>query len=455
MKWLKWFGVALGVIVLILAAVPFFFSLESYIPRIEKEISARIKEPVKIASLRAAGLPLPHITVGGVTVGKTEDIKVGKVTVTPDLFSLLGSTKIIKSIEIDDLVLTQKAIDKIPVWTKPEGGKPGKRAGAEPSAPAVRVGSIKLDNAIVKLQQATFGPFDAKLNLSGEGNLESASIVTQDGKLKATVKPDGSNFLVDAIAKGWKLPAGPAIHFDELVLKGVATLNDANFSDVRAKLYGGTVAGKATVGWAKGIQLKGNADVSQVEIKPMLLALGKPATLSGKLNAKPVFSANAANADQIGNALRLETPFDVQNGVLHGVDVKKAATSLISRDGGKGGETRFDKLSGHLAMDRGTRRLTQLNIVSGSLAGDGNVTISPADELSGKVNVNVKAAGTSANVPLNVAGTMESPLLYPTGGTVAGAALGTAVAGPLGTGVGAKVGQWTEGLFGKKEEKKK
>jgi uncharacterized protein involved in outer membrane biogenesis len=408
---------------------------------------------VKIGNLRASGLPLPHLTVSGVTVGKTEDIKVGKVTVTPDLFSLLGSTKIIKSIEIDQLVLTQKAIDKIPGWTKPEGGKPGKAAPSQP--PAVRVESIKLDDATLKLQQATFGPFDARLELSGEGNLTSASITMRDGKLKATIKPDGANFLVDASAKGWKPPAGPAIHFDEFAIKGVATLNDANFSDVRAKLYGGTVSGKAAVSWAKGIQLKGNADVNQVEIKPMLLALGKPATLSGKLTAKPVFSANASKPDQIANALHLETSFDVHNGILHGIDVKKAATSLISKEGGKGGETRFDKLSGHLAMDRGTRRLTQLNIVSGSLAGDGNVTISSGDELSGRVNVNIKAAVASASVPLNVTGTMESPLLYPTGGTMAGAALGTAVAGPLGTGVGAKVGQWTEGLFGKMKEKKK
>ena len=455
MKWLKWIGGVLGAIVLLLAAVPFFFSLDDYIPRIEQEISARLKEPVKIGSLRASGLPLPHVTVGGVSIGKTEDIKVGKVTVTPDLFSLFGSTKVIKSIEIDQLVLTQKAIDKIPAWTKPESGKPGKPAAAA-SPPAVRVESIKLDNAVVQLQKATFGPFDAKLNLSGEGNLESASIVTQDGKLKATIKPDKSNFLIDAVAKGWRLPVGPAIHFDELAIKGVATLNDANFSDIRAKLYGGTVAGKATVAWAKGIQVKGNANVNQVEIKPMLQALGRPATLSGKLTAKPVFSASASRADQLANALRLETPFDVQNGVLYGVDVKKAATSLISKDGGKGGETRFDKLSGHLAMDRGTRRLTQLNIVSGSLAANGNVTISPRDELSGKVNANIKSGVGSASVPLNVAGTVENPLLYPTGGTMAGAAVGTAILGPgVGTSVGAKVGQWTEGLFGKKEEKKK
>jgi hypothetical protein len=168
-----------------------------------------------------------------------------------------------------------------------------------------------------------------------------------------------------------------------------------------------------------------------------------------------VFSADAAKAEQLANALRLETPFDVQNGVLHGTDIKKAATSLISRDGGKGGETRFDKLSGHLAMDRGTRRFTQLNVVSGSLAADGNVTISPKDDLSGRINTKVQSSVGSAGVPLNVTGTVASPLLYPTGGTVAGAAAGTAVLGPgVGTSVGAKVGQWTEGLFGKKEAKK-
>lgn len=454
MKWLKWIGLFFGVIVLILAAVPFFITLDNYIPRIEKEISTRIKEPVKIGSLRASGLPLPHVTVTGIAVGKTEDIKVGKVTVTPDLFSLLGATKVIKSIEISQLVLTQKGIDKIPEWAAPDGGKPGKGGTPAPvGPPAVRVQSVKLDDATLKLDQATFGPFDARLELSADGSPVSADIVTRDGKLKATVKPDGQRFLIDASAKAWKPPAGPALQFDELTIKGVATVDAADLTDVRAKLYGGTVAGKLAAGWKSGFQVKGEAEVSQVEIKPLLVALGKPATLSGKLNAKPVFSASAAKADQLGAALKLETPFDVQNGILHGVDIKKAATSLINRDGGKGGETHFDRLSGHLAMDRGTRRLTQLNVASGSLAADGAVTISPRDELTGKINANIKSSVASASIPLNVTGTMESPLMYPTGGTVAGAALGTAVAGPLGTGIGAKVGQWTEGLFGKKEKK--
>ena len=450
MKWLKILGGLVVVLVLALAAIPFFISLDDYIPRIEQEVSARIKEPVKIGSLRAAALPLPHMTARGVAVGKSEDIKVGKVTVTPDLWSLGSATKVIRSIEIDGLVLTQNAVDRIPAWIPP-GAKPG--ASVEPAA--VRVESIKLDDALIKLQKATFGPFDARLNLDAGGNLVDASVVGRDGKLKAHIKPERSNYVIEAVAKDWTPPVGPAIHFDELTIKGVATAHDADLNDIRGRLYGGNVAGKVTGTWKKGFQLKGSGDVNQVEIAPVLKALGRPLSLSGKVTARPVtFSASASRADQLVNALRLETPFDVQNGVLHGVDVVKAATSLISRDGGKGGETRFDKLSGHLAMDRGTRRLTRLNVVSGSLSGEGNVTVSPRDELSGRVIARVKAVSVaSASVPLNVSGTVSSPILLPTGGTVAGAALGTAVAGPLGTAAGAKVGQWAEGFLGKKEKK--
>jgi uncharacterized protein involved in outer membrane biogenesis len=457
MKWLKWGGLALVGIVLILAVVPLFISLNEYIPQIEREISARIMEPVKIGGLRAGGLPLPHVTVTGIAVGKTEDIKIGKVTVTPALLSLLGTTKVIRSIEIENLVVTQNAIDRIVALTPP-AAKPG--APAEP--PAVRVESIHLAGAVLKLEKATFGPLDARLGLASDGNLESASLATADGKLRARVKPEGGRYLIDASAKNWILPVGAAILFDELTVKGVATLKDASFSEVRAKLYGGTVSGSVHLGWpTKGLQLKGMAAVIQVEIGSLLQAMGKPKSMSGKLNANPEFSANAPAADQIADYLRLDTPFDIQQGVLHGMDISKAATSLISKDAGKGGETRFDRLSGHLAMDRGTRRLTQLNIASGSLSADGQVTISPKDALSGRINATVKAVSVATGaVPLNVTGTLDRPLVYPSGGTMAGAAAGTAVLGPgLGTAVGVRAGKFaeglTEGLFGKKEEKKK
>ena len=446
MKWLKRIGIVLGVIILILAIVPFFISLDDYIPQIEKEIAARLKEPVSIKKISFSALPTPHVTVDGITVGKTQDVKLGKVTVTPDLFSLLGTTKVIRSIEIDSLVLTQKAIDRIPAWSKADSAK-----AQEP--PPVRVESIRLDNAVVKLDKTNFGPFDARVRLGSTGEPQEASITTQDGKLKALVTPDKSNYRIDASAKSWKLPTGPAIVFDELAIKGVATLNDANFSQISAKLYGGTVNGKAAVDWRKGLQLKGSLDLNQVELKQLVRLLSPGTNVSGRLNAKPVFSASAAGANQLINALRLETPFEVKNGVLHGVDIKQAATNLI-KQGSTGGETRFDQLSGRLNMERGGYRFTQLKIASGVLAADGNVNISPAKELSGRVNAKVGSGLASAGIPLDVSGTVDHPMLLPTRAALAGAAAGTLLAPGLGTGLGAKAGQALESLFGRKEENK-
>lgn len=447
MKWLKRILIALALLLAIAVALPFFISLNDYIPQIEKEVSTRIKEPVSITSIKFNSLPLPHITVGGITVGTTDDIRIGKVLVTPDLFSLLQSTKVIKSIEIDSLTLTQKGFDKIQTWAKPDSATPPQQP------PQVRVGNVRLNNALVKFGKASFGPFDALVTLDSKGDPEGVSIATQDGKLKAFIKPDHSNYLIDASAKAWTLPAGPSLVFDELIIKGVATLNDANFSQVSARLYGGTANGKAAISWQKGLQLHGNFDVRQVETQK-IAAMLSGTHVSGRLTARPVFSVSAASADQLMNALRLETPFNVQNGVLYGIDIQKAATNLV-KQGTTGGETRFEELSGHLVMEHNSYRFTQLKIASGALAVDGNVNVSPKKELSGRIDAQVKAIGTSAKVPLNVAGTVDAPLLYPSGGTMAGAAVGTVLMGPgVGTSVGAKVGGWVEGLFGRKEDKK-
>jgi uncharacterized protein involved in outer membrane biogenesis len=443
MKWLKGMLIGLGLLLAIAVALPFFFSLNDYVPQIEKAVSDKLKEPVTIKSIKLTALPLPHVTVDGITVGTTDDIKIGKVLVTPDLFSLLQSTKVIKSIEIDSLVLTQKALDKIPLWSKPDTAR---------SPTQFRVKIIRLNNVQVNYGKASLGPFDVLVSLDSKGEPERASIATQDSKLKALIKPNQSNYLIDVSATAWQLPVAPPIVFDELSIKGVATLKDANLNQVSARLYGGTANGKATVSWQKGMQLSGNFDVHQVEMQKIAPMLSFKARVSGRLSAKPAFSASAASADQLMNVLHLETAFNVQNGVLHGVDIQKAATSLIKK-GATGGETRFDQLSGHLVMDQSGYRFTQLKISSGTLAVDGNVNVSPMNKLSGRVNAHVKAVG--ANAPLNVTGTVDEPLLYPTAGTVAGAAVGTAIMGPgFGTSVGAKIGGWAEGLFENKEEEK-
>jgi uncharacterized protein involved in outer membrane biogenesis len=440
MKWIKRILIPLAVLLVIALALPFFITLNDYIPRIEKAVSARLKEPVSIKSIQFGALPLPHVTVDGITVGKTDDIRMGKVLLTPDLFSLLQSRIVIKTVEIEALILTPQAIDKIPSWTKSDTTE---------QAPPVRVENIRLNNARVQFGKASLGPFDARVSLDRQNEPQNASITTQDGKLKVLIKPDKSNYLIDASAKSWTWPLGPALVFDELIIEGVATLHDVNLRKVSAKLYGGTALGTTTISWQKNWRFNGHLDIKQVELQQVAPLLSPGTRISGKLHANPVFSASADSADHLMNALRMDTLFNIQNGALHGVDIQQAATTQI-KQGTTGGVTRFEQLSGHLVVENGSHHFTQLKIASGALAADGSLSVSPRKELSGRINAQVQAAGISATVPLNVGGTVHAPLLYPTGGTMAGAAVGTVILGPgLGTTLGAKIGGWLGGLFDK------
>ncbi len=446
MKYWKPIGGVVAVLLVLAALLPLFISLNDHIPRIEAEASASLQQPVKIQSLKFALLPVPHLTIVGIAIGKTADISLGKVVLTPDVHSLLDATKILKSVEIDSLLLTRKGIDGMAAWARTNAAKP-------PSGTSVRIENIHLDKVVVRLEKMEFGPFEARVQLDTAGAPKEASLATKDGKLKARITPDKAGYLIDVGATAWTLPAGPPLVFDELVMKGVATANDLRLGEVKAKLYGGTVLGKMDIDWQKGLKISGNFDIRELEMRQLAPLLSPGTRVSGRLTAKPSFSATAASTEQLAHALRLDTAFQVRNGVLHGVDIQHAATHLI-KQGTTGGETRFDHLSGHLVVAQGSQHFTQLEIASGALAADGKVSITPKKELSGRINAQIKAVGTSAKVPLNVGGTISSPLLYPTGGTVAGAAIGTVILGPgMGTSVGAKVGGWAERLFDKDKPK--
>lgn len=445
MKWFKRLLVLFAVLVAALAVLPLFVSLGDYRPHIERLLSEKLKEPVAIKRVRLAGLPLPHVIVDGVEIGKA-DIRVGRIAVTPDLLSMLSATKVIRSIDIDGLVLNQRALDRIPAWIRAD-------PMAKPADFTVHVRAIVLDDALLQLQKATFGPFDARISLAANGFPERADITARDGKFKAKVIPSGGKFGIEVDARGWRPPAGPPILVDELQIRGVATTTAASLSEVRAKLYGGTLSGATTLDWRKGVQLKGSYQVNGIELRDLVPLFSPKTRISGRLTAKPVFSGSAPSAGQLQNVLKLETPFDIRDGVLQGVDIRKAASSLLTRD--SSGQTRFDTLSGHYALDRGTQRITSLKVASGSLAADGNVTIAPNKSLSGRINAQLGTGKlASATVPLNVSGTLDSPMALPTGASVTGAALGTAVLGPgVGTSVGAKIGNWAEGLFGGDKKK--
>ena len=437
MKWLKRIVVVVVVLAALVAAVPFFVTLNDYVPELEKELSAKLDEPVSIDSLHASLFPVPHARVDGIAIGTAQEIKVAKVTLTPRLATLFGSQKVIRSVEFDDVTLTQKVLGALVAL-----------AQRDSSSGTIRIESVRLRNAVLKLEHSSFGPFDADVEAGANGAQGHVTLTTRDDALQARITPQGERYALDVMAKGWTPPLGPKVRFDTLTIKGTATASGAELKDIDAGLYGGTAKGNVTIGWDKAIELKGAFEVRQVELKEAAALVSPKTRVSGRLDAKPKFTAQAAKASQLDEALRLETPFTVHNGVLHGFDLAAAAATLGKQT--SGGQTRFDELAGHLVTERDTYRFTQLRIASGALGARGHVTIAPSKALSGQLNTSVKGAGAAVGIPLTVAGTLDSPSLYPNAGALVGAAAGTVVLPGVGTAAGAKLGEIAEGLFGKK-----
>src|SRR4051812_15444398 len=178
MKWLKRVAVVVVVVIAIVAVAPFFIRLNDYIPTIEKEVSARIGEPVSIKSLRVALLPTPRAVASDITIGGAEKISFAKLTVVPNLWSLLRDVKVMRSIELEDVKLPQKSLGAIVALTQ-----------ADRAAGKVRVEEIHLSNAEVKLEKSTFGPFDVDVDVSEAGKGGHLTLKTRDGALRAEVTP--------------------------------------------------------------------------------------------------------------------------------------------------------------------------------------------------------------------------------------------------------------------------
>jgi uncharacterized protein involved in outer membrane biogenesis len=433
-----------GIVLAVLILVPFAIPLGKFIPEIERLASEQLRDSVRIESLRIHILPLPHLTIGGISVGARPYLQVRKVVVTPRLLSLLSEQKVIREISLRDVVISQQLVGKAAAW-----------AGKTPSkGPAiVRVEHIEIRNANINLKDLKLPQVDLDLELNATGGLAQAELKADGGKLKATLVPKGREFALELAARNWKIPAGPPLILTTLDASGTISANGLSLPSIRGQLYQGQLTGKLDIGWKDGWSILANLDLQKIEVKPVVAVFTRDTTISGLLSATPVLDMRAPTAGELVNAISVESDFKVENGVIYNFDLAAAPKALISKDALKGGETRFDKFSGHLTVDPEGYHLLDMQIASGVLHAEGELSITPKLELSGLIDASVKGTTILVSTPLAVSGTVQNPILYPSKMALAGAAAGTALLGPgLGTTVGMKAFRMTGKLFGKKKK---
>ena len=432
MKKTKKYLIGFVAVISVLIVMPFFIPMRTYLDKVQLLAGEKIGTTVTIASGSLFLLPTPRVVARDITVGSQQEIKVAEMSVIPTLNTLLSETRVIE-IKLAKPVIKRAALDILSDYA----GKQTK-AGSEPAS--VHIKHVAVEELQLEWPDIKLPLINVDVELDTANALQAASIESADGVLKADIKPEAEGHLIKVHAQKMILPADLPLQVNKAVLEMHLKGNRLDIPSIDIALYGGSINGSALLSWEKGWHASGKLNVKNLSVKEPSSMVSKSVYLSGHLSGNASFSSTAKEASVLADHLNADFRFDVKNGVLHGLDLVKLA-SLLTRQGGSGGETQFDEFSGLLNVQGKQYGLRDIKISSGLLAANGQVKIKPNKELDGVVEVELKKGVSLAAVPLQVSGTVDKPEVFPTKAAMAGAVAGTAILGPgLGTSLGIKAG---------------
>lgn len=423
---LKWFAVALAVLVLLLMGAVFalhrWVNTDDFRQRAEGEATAALGLPVRIGRLSVDMWPLPAVAVSQLRVQSQPPVTLERVEARPVWQALLRGRLEVATLLVKDAVLPQQGLAAIGGAMQKKAPAPASAASAPGPSQAGGGGMDWIPRRMV-FERVTWvdekgarTTADAQARLGRDGLLDNASFKILKGRFA------GAQGKLERAADHWPL---------------------------RVDIGGGRVTGKLKLlpGQGTARVLQGQLDTQDVE----LAALTAPSkTLTGKLQAQTSLRAEFREPGQIAEVLQTTTRFTVRNAVIHGLDLAKAVQTVgLSR----GGETALDTLAGQVVTQGKAAQLNNLVASSGALSATGTIAMAPSRSLSGRVTVELTSSKGHLGVPLQVGGTMDAPSVTLTRGALLGAAIGTVVAPGVGTGAGAtmgdKLGEKLKGLFGK------
>ena len=393
----------IGFVVLVvgLLAALQFMPMSSYIPTVQGIASRRIGEPVTIAEMRMSVVDGFEFRFDGIRIGKQLDIQVRTAKAQIELSSLLGDHIIVKRIVLEGASANADVLSRVGNWPRNAVG-----------AGEAEVRRVLFRDTTVAVPDLKLPTFDAEVLLAPDGTFRTGSVKTSDGSIRAEITRAEQGIGIDVTGRGFTMFAGPPVVFDDLVAKGTIAPDGITLASVDGRLYGGTVTGNARLTWNAGWRLEGDFETTRVELFPLLATATKDATSSGQLDTKVHFQMTAPVPGKLFGAPQVQAGFNLHKGNVNGVDLVRALQSQ-SREGVRGGRSRFDELGGTLTVNNGRYQYRNLRLQSGLLVASGQFEIAADQNVSGRLLVELKTSGNQFRGNYGVLGSLKNMMLKP------------------------------------------
>jgi len=390
------FVVALAIAIGLLHVVP----LNNYIGPVQDLMSKRLGVPVTITNLRYALFPAPQLTLHRVGIGKLQEVKVDSIVVSAWPMALFGENKRFDTAVLHTVTADQDALGMVPAWIKAQ-------AGVLP----VDLRRVELRAVKLAVKEIEVPPFNGDITFGPDGALQRAVLST--GKVKVDLTPRDRGFRAVLEASDYRLPLGPAVEFNDLVMEGTIEPQQAAITAISGKIgLRGVIKGSARASWGEGpIRVEGDFSIANGDLGPLLSDFTRDFTATGTLHANITYAAQSQKLQSLFAQPAVEATFNIEKGVINNVDIVRAIQSPV-REGLRGGKTGFNTLAGSMRLANQSFSYRQLQLSSGPMRASGNVDIGANGELSGRISAELGSKSVIvARGNLAVTGNLKTPVL--------------------------------------------
>jgi len=382
-----------GIVVLLIAALPYVWPTQRYIPQLEATLSSILQQPVHIARMNAAWLPMPNLELREVSVGGRQELKAGMVVLNFDVKALFGEIKPVRSLKLSDITISADEFLTVLSWLQ--------AANSDAHYPVTR---MELKHAKVSDSALNLPPVNGVVNWDIPGHVSNAVLHGEDGKFEMELQAQQSIMKIELSLKDSSLPGLPGVLLGDINAKGMVSEGGADFSEIDGHIFKGSFAGNIRLTWQNGWKAQGIMSVKSMELSDAFPQLG----LEGEMEGDNKILLNGTTVSRLFSQPRLEGSFNINKGLISKIDVVE---TVANHQATVGGRTHFDELSGMLQMENNAMHFHQLRIAGGQMSAGGSVDINAAGELAGHLLVDIKMRPGS--VPLLLSGTLSEPRLTP------------------------------------------
>lgn len=385
------------VLVLVVAALPLLIPANLFSDPVVAMGQKMTHGKFEVRKVAFEYYPKPAVVLQDVVLEQAERASIERILIPLNAKNLLAWGETLQGITVEGGRFSPDYATQLPQKLRPEPGTP-------------RLTTLELERTSIVLGKSQLGPVNGTLKFGPGGELTELQIKDNSGQLELLVQPHGEGqFAAQLNATGWELPLGYPAKFDFLRLKGIAHANGIDIEEVRGDLYGGVITGSAQLSWQEGWQLAGTLRGSGIQAESLSKVFSRNTYATGRLEAEARFVYQADDYNKLFDNAGVDATLLVRDGVLHNFDLVTPLKSSTPVTYARGGQTRFDTVSGKLAVRGKTVQFSGMKVDGGKFTASGYLTVGEGQKISGVVASRLASGAIAVSNQIRVAGTLPAP----------------------------------------------